>query len=51
MNLSDLINLIDNRFRAKIDRDTPYENVFEHLYWQAAGKDYQTGKILFIRRV
>jgi tryptophan 2,3-dioxygenase len=41
---TDLINLIDNRFRAKIDRDTPYENAFEHLYWQAAGKDYQTGK-------
>ena len=22
----------------------PYENAFEHLYWQAAGKDYKTGK-------
>ena len=41
---TDLINLIDFRFRATIDRDTPYSHAFEHLYWQAAGKDYQTGK-------
>lgn len=40
---TDLINLIDNRFRATIDRNTPYEHAFEHLYWQAAGKDYVTG--------
>lgn len=41
---TELINLIDNRFRATIDRNTPYEHAFEHLYWQAAGKDYATGK-------
>jgi tryptophan 2,3-dioxygenase len=41
---TDLINLIDYRFRATIDRNTPYEHAFEHLYWQAAGKDYQTGE-------
>lgn len=41
---TDLINLIDNRFRVKIDRNTPYEHALEHLYWQAAGKDYHTGK-------
>ncbi len=41
---TDLINLIDYRFRATIDRNTPYEHAFEHLYWQAAGKDYATGK-------
>jgi tryptophan 2,3-dioxygenase len=40
---TDLINLIDYRFRATIDRNTPYSHAFEHLYWQAAGKDYQTG--------
>ncbi|NRS88668.1 tryptophan 2,3-dioxygenase [Flavobacterium sp. 7E] len=45
---TDLINLIDNRFRGKIDRNTPYENAFEHLYWQAAGKDYTTGKKSFL---
>jgi tryptophan 2,3-dioxygenase len=41
---TDLINLIDARYRSTIDRDTPYEFAFEHLYWQAAGKDYHTGK-------
>ncbi|WP_306351454.1 tryptophan 2,3-dioxygenase family protein [Flavobacterium sp. '19STA2R22 D10 B1'] len=41
---TDLINLIDNRFRATIDRNTPFDHAFEHLYWQAAGKDYHTGK-------
>jgi tryptophan 2,3-dioxygenase len=41
---TELINLIDNRFRATIDRDTPFEHAFEHLYWQAAGKDYKTGE-------
>ncbi|EMY3483529.1 tryptophan 2,3-dioxygenase [Flavobacterium psychrophilum] len=41
---TDLINLIDHRFRATIDRDTAFEHAFEHLYWQAAGKDYDTGE-------
>jgi tryptophan 2,3-dioxygenase len=41
---TDLINLIDYRFRATIDRDTPYSHAFEHLYWQAAGKDYTSGE-------
>ena len=41
---TELINLIDMRFRPTIDRDTPYEHAFEHMYWQAAGKDFKTGK-------
>jgi tryptophan 2,3-dioxygenase len=41
---TELINLIDIRFRATIDRNTPYDHAYEHLYWQAAGKDHQTGK-------
>lgn len=41
---TDLINLIDYRFRATIDRNTPYSHAYEHLYWQAAGKDHKTGK-------
>ena len=41
---TELINLIDYRFRATIDRNTPYEHAFEHMYWQAAGKDHATGK-------
>lgn len=45
---TDLINLIDYRFRATIDRNTPYSHAFEHLYWQAAGKDYRTGEKSFL---
>jgi tryptophan 2,3-dioxygenase len=41
---TELINLIDYRFRATIDRNTPYTHAYDHLYWQAAGKDYTTGK-------
>jgi tryptophan 2,3-dioxygenase len=41
---TELINLIDIRFRATIDRDTPFQHAFDHLYWQAAGKDHKTGK-------
>ncbi|EGV42094.1 tryptophan 2,3-dioxygenase [Bizionia argentinensis JUB59] len=48
---TELINLIDNRFRETIDRDTPFEHAFEHLYWQAAGKDYKTGKKTYLLTV
>jgi tryptophan 2,3-dioxygenase len=41
---TDLINLIDYRFRATIDRNTPYSHALDHLYWQAAGKDHKTGQ-------
>lgn len=41
---TDLINLVDPRFRNDIDANASLDDVFEHLYWQAAGKDYQTGK-------
>lgn len=41
---TELINLIDARFRSTIDRDTPFEHAYEHLYWQAAGKNYNTGQ-------
>ena len=41
---TNLINLIDFRFRATIDRNTPYEHAFDNMYWQAAGKDPKTGE-------
>ena len=41
---TELINLIDIRFRATIDRDTPFSHAFDHLYWQAAGKNHATGE-------
>ncbi|WP_435261134.1 tryptophan 2,3-dioxygenase family protein [Tenacibaculum sp. nBUS_03] len=41
---TELINLIDVRYRETIDRDSSFKNAFEHLYWQAAGKNHQTGE-------
>ncbi|MCF6349829.1 MAG: tryptophan 2,3-dioxygenase family protein [Flavobacteriaceae bacterium] len=41
---TNLINLIDIRVRETIDTNTPYNHAFENMYWQAAGKDYKTGK-------
>jgi tryptophan 2,3-dioxygenase len=41
---TELINLIDYRFRANIDINSSYEHAYDHLYWQAAGKDHATGK-------
>ncbi len=41
---TELINLIDARYRASIDRNTGYDHAYDHLYWQAAGKDHATGK-------
>ena len=41
---TELINLIDIRFRDSIDRETPFTHAYDHLYWQAAGKDHKTGK-------
>lgn len=41
---TELINLIDIRFRATIDRNTPFTHAYDHLYWQAAGKNHKTGE-------
>lgn len=41
---TDLINLIDFRYRSSIEEYATLEHAFEHLYWQAAGKDYHTGE-------
>ena len=41
---TELINLIDYRYRKTIDRNTPFTHAYDHLYWQAAGKDHKTGK-------
>jgi len=41
---TELINLIDIRFRSTIDRDTQFSHAFDHLYWQAAGKNFATGE-------
>ena len=41
---TELINLIDNRYRETIDRNTPFKHAYDHLYWQAAGVNHQTGE-------
>ncbi len=41
---TELINLIDARYRDTIDRNSSFKNAFDHLYWQAAGKNHQTGE-------
>lgn len=41
---TELINLIDVRYRATIDRNSSFKNAYDHLYWQAAGVNHQTGK-------
>ena len=41
---TELINLIDHRFRETIDRNTPFKHAYDHLYWQAAGKNHKTGE-------
>lgn len=41
---TELINLIDARFRETIDRNTPFMHAYDHLYWQAAGKNHETGE-------
>jgi len=40
---TDLNNLIDARFVKEIAEDASLESKMEHMYWQAAGKNYQTG--------
>ena len=41
---TELINLIDARYRDSIDRNSTFKNAYDHLYWQAAGKNHTTGE-------
>jgi len=41
---TDLNNLLDARFKPKADELEGLQDKIDHLYWQAAGKDYKTGK-------
>jgi tryptophan 2,3-dioxygenase len=40
---TELINLIDARFREDIDIRSSFKNAYNHLYWQAAGVNHKTG--------
>jgi tryptophan 2,3-dioxygenase len=42
--ITDMINLTDARFRSNYNKNSPTVEAYENLYWQAAGKDYQTGQ-------
>lgn len=41
---TELINLIDIRYRDTIDRNSSFKNAYDHLYWQAAGVNHTTGE-------
>ncbi|MBT4868962.1 MAG: tryptophan 2,3-dioxygenase [Polaribacter sp.] len=41
---TELINLIDVRYRDTINRASSFKHAYNHLYWQAAGKNYTTGQ-------
>jgi len=38
------LNLVDPRFRNEVGEDSKNTEVFERLYWQAAGKNFKTGE-------
>lgn len=41
---TEIVNLIDARFRSDKKVTETMEVAFNHLYWQAAGKNYETGE-------
>ncbi|WP_440879480.1 tryptophan 2,3-dioxygenase family protein [Tenacibaculum sp. C7A-26P2] len=41
---TELINLIDSRFRDQFNENLSFQKAYDHLYWQAAGKNYSTGQ-------
>lgn len=41
---TELINLIDARYRDTIDRNSSFKNAYDHLYWRAAGINPKTGE-------
>ena len=41
---TDLNNLLDARYKEKADELIGLQSKIDHLYWQAAGKNYKTGK-------
>lgn len=46
---TDIINLIDNKFRSTYGKEISFDIALEHLYWQSAGKDYHAeGKSYFL---
>ncbi len=42
------INLIDKRFISKLENNISEESALELMYWQAAGKNFQTGEKTYL---
>ena len=45
---TEIINLVDNRFRHKKSKNITIKDAFNDLYWQVAGKDFETGQKNFM---
>ena len=41
---TELINLIDPRFRSTINQNASFKTAYDHLYWRAAGMNHKTGE-------
>ncbi len=41
---TDIENLLDARIKNNLPKNYNFEFLFEHIYWQAAGKDFKTGE-------
>ena len=41
---TELINLIDSRYRESIDQNASFITAYDHLYWRAAGMNHKTGE-------
>ena len=47
---TDIKNLVDPRFKSKIENDTDFKELYSKIYWQAAGTDFKSGgKSLLLR--
>ena len=44
MRISRYFDMLCSSFSVMGDRNSSFRNAFEHLYWQAAGKNHQTGE-------
>jgi tryptophan 2,3-dioxygenase len=41
---TDIKNLVDPRFKKDIKNDKDFNEMFDKIYWQAAGRDFKTGE-------
>lgn len=41
---TDVVNLVDPRFKQEMSQKAGFEELFDKIYWQAAGRDFKSGK-------